>query len=384
MRICLFTPNFLPAVGGAELAADQVASGLCQRGHEITVLTCTGQGRMPPRAYNVAYYRRPPKQNLWPELLVRPLRQLHRRWPFDVVLSIYGYPTGYAAVRAREKLNIPVVIVPQGGDLYPTFHELKKRRVASVIRHAYQNADRVISISRWITARIEEVARKPLPPIDLVPNGLDLARHDADLAAASEQIDKPLVARPFILHLGRVAPVKRQTLAVEAVARLRERFERENLTYAIVGDGSAMDEVRRLIHKHRLESIVQTLGTRVGIEKAWLMANAAFAVSTSREEGWSIAVVEMMASGLPMLASDIDPHQQAIGEYGWGRLFRSGDVDDLTRQLDTMLDADLQPMREKALAQRAALGLNQMVDGYEQACQTAIAQRQNASAQAPT
>src|SRR5688500_7636687 len=97
MRICLFTPTFLPLVGGAERDADIVARGLVRCGHEVTVLAREVGGEQPDLPYPVVRYRRPPAQHLLTRLLARPLVKLHRRWPFDVVLAFYGYPNGYAA-----------------------------------------------------------------------------------------------------------------------------------------------------------------------------------------------------------------------------------------------------------------------------------------------
>ncbi|MFQ5932472.1 MAG: glycosyltransferase family 4 protein, partial [Nitrospiraceae bacterium] len=211
-----------------------------------------------------------------------------------------------------------------------------------------------------------------LPPIDQVPNGIELSDHDAQRDAARRQIREALVKRPFILHLARVAPGKQQTLAVDGVARLRDVLVNHGLTYVIVGDGKSTEEVRQLISRHRLEPIVKMLGARTGLEKAWLLDQAAFMVSTSREEGFGNVVIEAMASGLPMLASDIGPHRELIGDREWGMLFKSGDASDLAAKLRRMIEADPAPMRARALACREDFTIKRMVDGYEQACRRAL------------
>jgi len=59
MRICLFTPTFLPSLGGAELAGDRILRGLQARGHDVQVL-CQDHGEPKGLPYPVTRYRRPP------------------------------------------------------------------------------------------------------------------------------------------------------------------------------------------------------------------------------------------------------------------------------------------------------------------------------------
>lgn len=371
LRICLFTPNFYPALGGAEKDADHVAGGLTERGHDVTVLTQRLNEPPPNMPYRVETYRKLPKQNLWSELYGRRLLQLHDLLKFDVVLAFYSYPLGYAAVKARRKLKCPVVLCPQGGDLYPNFHGLKKRRVTHMIRYGYANADRLIPISQWMLQRMREVTDDRLPPYDLVYNGIDVEAFQAGLQTARDRTPA-LVEPPFLLHLGRVAPVKRPELAIQAVAHHRKIFEQRNLRYAVVGEGSMLQTIEQQVEALNLGGIVKLLGTRRGEERDWLYANAMGFVSTSREEGLSNVSLEAMAAGLPFLASDIGPHRELLTTHNWGMMFQSENLDDLCRVLPAFLDSDLQTMSQAALASCQNYTLSYMVDGYEQSLRRAI------------
>ena len=379
MRICLFTPNFLPSIGGAELATDTMARGLIDRGHEAMVL-CQHVGEAPDVPYPVRRYRRWPSQHLWPEYLTWALWRAYRAWRFDVVIAIYGYPTGYATGLVGKKLGFKVIVNSQGGDMYPNFHALKKPRVLKTIQSAYRHADRIIPVSEWIASRIAEVCGggpKTMPPMDVVYNGVNLNKHDKmrDQSRREPPVLKdapPLERHKYVLHLARVHPVKRQELAVQAVHRLRELFESRGLKYVIVGDGQAMPQIRRLIDELGIGQIVLTLGSRVDLEKAWLYDNALFSVTTSREEGLPHTALEAMASGLPILASDIGPHRELIEDKGWGLLFKSGDTDDLTTKLQDVLETDLSPWRRRAMELRDNYSLDRMIDGVEKSCQAAM------------
>lgn len=381
MRICLFTPTFYPKIGGAERDADVLARGLIARGHEVMILAQRQRvdGPMPDLPYPVFWYRRPPAQNLWAELLALSLTRAYRHWRFDVVLAFFGYPNGYAATIARRWLQTPVVVSPRGGDLDPGYHELRKSRVPSLIARGYAEADRILSISQSMTDCIIAAAGPKLPPVDLVYNGIDLAAHDRELREAQASPPSLPVRPPLVLHIGRVTPVKNQALAVEAIARCRAVFERTGTTYAIVGHGADADRVNELIVKHDLGGIVKMLGTRVGLEKAWLFANARFLVSSSVQEGLGNVVLEGVASGLPVIASDIAPHRELIEGTGAGELFRSGDAGDFAQRLARMLEADLSPYRAASLRLRERFTFDRMIDGYENACRTVLADRADAS-----
>ncbi len=372
MRICLLTSTFLPALGGAERSADVIVRGLIERGHEVTVLAPRTGEPEPHLPYEVRRYRMPPAPHLWPEALAWPLWRLHRRKRFDLVFAFYSYPTGYAATFLRRRTGVPVVISARGADVYPHYHALGRPRVKQVIAAGYQRANRVVAISRWCRDRIHEIAGDDLPPIDVVYHGLDLADYDRRRAEALAHPPDLPVRRPFVVHVGRVAPVKRQTLAMRAVAKARDAFEQRGVQYVIVGDGPDMPEVRRLIDEHRLHDIVVPVGVRDGPAKLWLQEQADFAVTASRDEAFGWVVLEAMAAGTPVLASDIGSHPELVDELGVGRLFRCGDVDDLADQLRRMLAADLTPLAARALEARQQFTLSKMIDGYEAACHASL------------
>ncbi len=372
MRVCLFTPTFLPSLGGAELAGDRILRGLQARGHDIQVL-CQDHGEPGDLPYPVTRYRRPPAQHLWPEMLSRHVRKAFRRQPFDVILAFYGYPTGFAAARVKEKLGFKLVVSARGADLYPNFHALTKPRVKATIRAGYRGADRIISLSNWLDDRLREVSGPDLPPIDRVLNGIDLETFDRGLEAAKD-IAPPFDLAPgrFLLHLARVGPVKRQDLAVEAIRQSAGLFRERGFKYVFVGQGETLNELCAEVEQGGIGDVVHFLGRQTGANKHWLLAHAHSFVTTSREEGMPNAVIEAVAAGLPVLASDIGPHTELLGMTQAGWTFRFPDAGDLAAQLVKLLGDDLTGYRDAAKRCRGMFGLETMIDGYEQSLTRAV------------
>ena len=119
----------------------------------------------------------------------------------------------------------------------------------------------------------------------------------------------------------------------------------------LVGDSSHtdgyMDRLRELAAE---DPRVVLVGYQYGDDLAALFAGARLFVQPSLLEGLPISLLEAAAYGLPVLASDIAPHREVLGDGGGaGRLvFRAGDLADLTAALTASLAADPQAVRMTA------------------------------------
>jgi glycosyltransferase involved in cell wall biosynthesis len=142
---------------------------------------------------------------------------------------------------------------------------------------------------------------------------------------------------PEILTVGRVVPVKGQSLLVESVAALRERGVDATLT--IVGDGPELPALRALAERRGVSERVRFAGAvgqdeiRAYYERADVFALPSFA------EGLPVVLIEAMATGLPVVASRITGIPELVEEGESGLLVVPGDGDDLTDALERLLRA---------------------------------------------
>jgi glycosyltransferase involved in cell wall biosynthesis len=374
MRICLFTPNFLPRVGGAERNADLLARGLQSLGHDVMVLAQRGdkQDHDPIVPYPVRWYQRPPAQHHWPEALCWPLYKAHRQFHFDVCLAFYSYPTGYAASLLKRKLRFGLVVSPRGGDLHEDAPLLEKGRGRSTTIAGYRAADRIVAISHWMIHRLKQVAGESLPPWEVVHNGTDQDELAALRDAARTKPPALDVRTPFVLHLARLHRVKGHAILLDALPLVADLFRSKKITYCIVGDGVEMDALKQGFVQRGVSDIVTFLGQRIGVQKAWLMDNAIMNVTTSLQEALGSVLVECISLGLPMLASDIPAHRELIDNRTWALTYRSSDARDFADKLRDMLERDLTPMRQAALDLSPEYSLHHMLKRYEHACSLAM------------
>lgn len=132
--------------------------------------------------------------------------------------------------------------------------------------------------------------------------------------------------------IGRLAEQKNQSLLVKAFASTRIRCKRE-CELLIVGDGEDREKIVSLVKECKCETSVKILGWRNDIPK--ILDEVDAVVVPSLWEGMSLTVIEAMASGVPVIASDIPGNTCLISHKKTGLLFKSSNVASLT---DAMLE----------------------------------------------
>ena len=158
------------------------------------------------------------------------------------------------------------------------------------------------------------------------------------------------------LHLtaiGRLVPVKAFEIAIEAVALANQKAGHRVVTLEVIGEGPERKHLEALVRSLNLEGLVEFPG-RLSNEAAWRRLRDADAlVVTSRFEGYGVVVLEALASGRPVLASDgVIAALDRDDGFG-GILFHpAGDVEFLAQQIK-ILAGDQNVVRMASEAARA-------------------------------
>ena len=191
----------------------------------------------------------------------------------------------------------------------------------------------VVAVSE--TVRGQMIAGQGLPPerIKVVPNGIDLSpyRQDSDARQARLALGLPADAR-VIGHVGRLVPVKHQALLLAAFARLAPEDPKAHLVLA--GDGPLRDDLAADASRRGISSRVHLLGRRDDIPEV-LAAMDVFCLC-SHSEGLPLAIVEAMAAGLPVVATETAGRDLVLhGKTGF--LTPAGDAAALASRLAAVL-----------------------------------------------
>lgn len=306
LSICLLSDVSLPSVGGAQTVLDNLARRLITLGHRVVVVA-------PPRrapghddyGYPLVRHRRMITKRLGTRLLVPRLLALHRRHRFDLVHCHAAYPQAHVAVAFRALTGVPFVVRPHGSDILPGEAIRRSPWLGRRMQRALRRADAVIAQGDFLRGVIEHVGVDPAR-IRVINNGVNLAEF-RDAAPYPHP-------RPYILGLGSLVPHKGFDLLVHGYAALRG--DRPDLL--IAGAGPEAASLRSLADGLGIGERFHLPGVVTGASKASLYRSARCFVCPSRREPFANVILEALAAGQAVVATDVGGNREMVrpGENG--------------------------------------------------------------------
>jgi glycosyltransferase involved in cell wall biosynthesis len=218
------------------------------------------------------------------------------------------------------------------------------------VRIAYRRADRVVAISDGVGAALAHRFGVDPKRVSTIYNAVDVAT--VRVRAAEETPRLP--PQPFIVAAGRLVHQKGFDLLIRAfAARLAER----QLSLVIVGEGPERSALEALAREHGVEHRVHLPGF---VENPWsYFARAAAFVCSSRWEGFGNVIIEAMACGVPVVATDCDFGPREIVRHGdSGLLVGAATVEALGDAIVSVLD-------DRQLASRLAEGAGRRARDFD-------------------
>ncbi|SCX95437.1 glycosyltransferase [Desulfoluna spongiiphila] len=164
--------------------------------------------------------------------------------------------------------------------------------------------------------------------------------------------------------VSRLSPVKNHLLLLKAVERLIG-LGREDLVVMVVGDGPEREPLEAYAQKPGLKGHVIFTGERLDALGFYPLFD--LFVLPSLSEGISVALLEASALGVPLIASGVGGNTEIVSHMGTGLVFESENLDDLTRQIELLLDTPSLAGRLAAGARawvRETFSVRAMVDRY--------------------
>ena len=224
----------------------------------------------------------------------------------------------------RSKLGIPIVA---------TFDKPGKAKY-------YKNIDRYISCASWLKQYMAEHEGLPASRIDVVHNPADTARFAGRESNRNEARALLNIADDEILISGMGIYIHRKGFDVLLRAFAKLRPGGKKLRLALIGGGGDQREVYlKMASELGIRDNLLLPEQFVKDVRPWLWATDIF-VMPSREEGFSIALLEGLAAELPTVVSDIAPFTEIIRDGENGLIAKTDDPEDFSRALQQMLDMD--------------------------------------------
>jgi glycosyltransferase involved in cell wall biosynthesis len=262
-------------------------------------------------------------------VLLKRVRELHRRCPVSVIHAHAALPCGDAAAFLSRRLEIPFVVTVHGLDVFNRCFEdgfaAGWRRHSSM--RVYRQARKVICISRKVEQLLMNGMAGQKVNSETVYNGTDTRR----FVQGSESREPRT-----ILIVGNVLAGKGHELVLRAIAGLQESHP--DLQCRVIGEGADHERFEALATELGIKQQVHFLGRRSRDDVAEAMRECAVFVLPSRYEGLGCVYLEAMACGKPTIACHGQGIEEIIqhGENGW--LIPVNGLDYLVEGLKTLLD----------------------------------------------
>ncbi len=264
------------------------------------------------------------------------LRRL-KRAGYNVIDAHFAYPDGHAAVRLGRWLGLPVAVTLRGSEVPQSRRPALARRLAEVCARA----DAVITVSDSLRRLALGLGLDPARA-RVVGNGVDSDRFQpVERAQARARFGLPAQARVLITVGGLVERKGFHRVIACLPQLLRDQPE---LHYLVVGgaspEGDISAQLRAQTRALGLDTRVHFLGPMAPDELKWPLSAADVFVLSTRNEGWANVILEAMACGLPVVASDVGGNREVVCDARYGEIVPFDDARALTDALARALARD--------------------------------------------
>ena len=332
MKIGLVCPYIYPDAGGVAQHVGYLYENLRLRGHDVRIITAS---HGPQRSSEGDVIRlgvgfSVPTNGSMGTLTFSPrylgqLKRMLERERFDLLHFHETFVPFLSLFLLRESTSVNVATFHAYAGFSPSY-EFGKRFLGGYAQRLHGR----IAVS---AAARHFIDRYFPGDYKLIPNGVDLARFDRAVPIARWQD-----GTRNLLFVGRHEPRKGLIDALKAYRLLRKTGC--DCRLLVVGSGPQEKEARRYIATRRLSG-VEFLGRVSDAEKAQLFKNADVYVSPATGgESFGIVLLEAMAAGVPIVASDIPGFRTVMRDGRQGRFVEAGDAAALADGVLTLLSND--------------------------------------------
>src|SRR5436190_6003689 len=359
LRLALVTRRFWPLVGGAEMAMANLAAEFRRQGHSVRILTGRWEKHWPvemvhrevpvtrlahPRIRGWGTLRYMYALSSWLQ------REKHN---LDAVLVSMHKHDAYCAVGALQKTTIPVILRGEGAGPGGDCVWQQTARFGMAIRRRCQSASAFIAPSDPISLELRE-AGYAAERVARIDNGVAIPppRSPAGQGAARTALGEAnhdLRLEPgakLAVYTGRLHPDKGLVDLINAWRPIAERWPSARLW--LVGEGPQREELFRQIGDLDLKYRICLPGAFDDTEQ--VLEAADMFILPSYSEGMSLSLLEAMAAGLPVLASDIAGNRSLVEHEQNGLLTPPREARRLSADISRLFG---EPALREALGSRA-------------------------------
>lgn len=327
----MVSPYFPPYSGGLEYHVLELSRGLAEKGHEVTVVT-SGTRTMAIGKVKVSSHRslfRPLNNPIAPSmlssLLLRNADLIHCHGYFNFSSNL--------SILAGKVRKIPVVCTFHG---YALFFRIFSR----FMQRLYDNTVGPKMLKQFsaivaLTNSDKEILKRlgaQEDKINVIANGINAMNH----FPRNEWNQN----RNITLFVGRLIPRKGVKYLLMAMPKILR--ERNSIKLMVVGEGPEKNELLEICDKLEIKNSVSFLGHVSNGELKKLYNSAVALVLPSLREGMPLVLLEAMAAGCPVVATEIDGMGETVRNEETGLLVKPEEPDELAQAVIKVLSEEVE------------------------------------------
>ena len=323
MRVAILVSGLPPEhLGGAEIAALQIARTALRRGHEPYLVTVGGQSSHDNIDGVPVYHAKTIENRFVRNVACAPaVIGVIRAIKPEIVHAQSAYMAP-AAIAIHLVTGVSYLLYERGGVYMNSFFNWPLYFGALTL------ADRVIAQTEHQKQKLLTYRHRE---IEVIPNGVDVSRFSGLDRRAARQSLNLRAGGKIVLAVGRLRPEKNMADLVRVAAMLSQ------YDFILVGDGPQMESLKALDKGKRVNFVG-------GLDNSMVptyMAAADILVNTSETEGFPVSILEAMAAGLPIVAPRVCGIPEIVGHEVNGMLTRPGDWESTARAVTYILERPL-------------------------------------------
>lgn len=348
-HLAFFIPDL--TLGGAEQVAVNLVNGLADRGYDIELIVSRFEGKLKSRLTSEVdvIQLAPSRTPVFGIGLHLPALVSYLRREKPVALFSHLSHASVVCLAADRLVELDTLVVPIEHRSFGTAPNstLKSWAVHELVPHLYPAADRIIAVSEGVADSI--VARMSVDREDV-----SVLHNPIDVQSVRERAREPVDHEWFesddsevILFVGRIEQQKDLETWLHAFKRVYDRNPR--VRGIIAGQGSQRYDVQELADQLDIADVVSVPGY---VENPYgYMRRASLFLLSSRYEGLPTVLIEALACGCPVVATDCPSGpREILADGAYGHLVPVGDVTGLADAAEEALDDPTPPskLRERA------------------------------------
>ncbi len=327
-----------PTYGGSGIVATELGLELARRGHDVHFITYANPIRLDTSVDRIHYhevevatyplFQYPP----YTLALASRMAEVAERYALDILHVHYAIPHSISAYLARAVLASRGIAIPIATTLHGTDITLvgTDRSYHLITKFAIEQSDGITAVSRNLSDRMKEVFGIE-KPVRVIYNSVNLEQYTIRPHRNPE---------PLLVHVSNFRPVKRIHDCVRVLAALRKHMPAR---LKMVGDGPDRGSAERLAQELGVAKYVEFPGKCSSIART--IAEADLLLLPSELESFGLVALEAMASGVPVVATNVGGIPEVITHGEDGFLCEVGDIEAMAeRAREILTDA---PLRER-------------------------------------